>query len=333
MKPLRIIYTPDADRFRLSGISASFPKYKGDPETIAMRGAYANLRERVPDLPAVVGVATLDRIIRRYGFDMREEMKDYDMVRVTTTYIPLDIMDAVVQLKNEDASSLLGRNYVYRMLGFLLGHSSVLPGCGTPGWVHAALLFATTIPSMDACAQTIQSLTDKLREGGLDGASESQLQETVARLREMGDWGKVERARAWYYEKFEANRVSRGFPLVFMKPGLVPLELASVSLDDRYEGRVLAAGFEEGVRKYSTTPAEAEALLEQLRMIKDMFGRTTGFVSLGTLLESLPEPKTLITDLYLMDHFPELVKMGFEPVEYMPPGSAATDPTIEAAVR
>src|SRR5271157_3878609 len=102
MQPLRIIYTPNADGFRLRGVSACFPKYKGDPETNVMRGAYGELRRKVPDQPVIAGVASFDEISKQYGFRMRKEMERNGIIHMTTTYFPLDIMDAAIRLKGED---------------------------------------------------------------------------------------------------------------------------------------------------------------------------------------------------------------------------------------
>ncbi len=332
MPPLRIIYTPYADKFRLNSISSIFSKYRGDPETNAMREAYATLRERVPDLPEIVGVASLDEIMKRYEFRMRKEMETDGIVPMTTTYFPLDILDAAIKLRDEDSSTPLGAEYVIRTLMVLLAHPSMIPSMignqDRPGWVTEALLVGSSIPRMNQCAQLLQNLMDRMRETGEDDMLELEprLKDDVVFLREMGDWGKIERVRDWFYERFGANRVSRGFPLIFMKPALEMLELASVKLDDRYEERTWPEGLEGILRKVASTEDDAGKLLAELKCpAKDFFGRTERFVLIEELLGSLPEPKTLITDLYIVDHFPDLTKMGFEPLEYMPPGLVASE--------
>jgi hypothetical protein len=329
MPPLRIIYTPSADRFRINGVSACFPKYKGDPETNAMRKEYSELRKTLPDLPAVVGVATLDKVMKQYALEMRREVEEGGAEPVTTTYFPLDIMDAAIKLKDEDVSQPLAAHYVYRTLSVLFSYRGMIANKDVPGWVNNALLLGTCIANMDQCAHTIQNIVDTL--GGIErgealGALESGLKRTADRMFEMTDWGKIERAHGWFYERFMANRVSRGIPLIFMKTWLHRVEIASVSLDDRLEERTLPDGWGEGARKHSASETDADRMIEKLRgPAKDLFGQTVRVVEMDKLLESLPEPKTLITDLYIVDHFPDLAKIGFEPIEYIPPDRAASD--------
>jgi len=87
--------------------------------------------------------------------------------------------------------------------------------------------------------------------------------------------------------------------------------------------RVLPDGIEQALRDGCRLAGRADAderVAEMKGPAKDLFGSTKDCTTLGELLRSLPEPRTLITDLYIVDHFPELAEIGFEPVEYLPPG-------------
>jgi hypothetical protein len=327
MPPLRIIYTPDADKFRLACVSSCFPKFKGDPETNAMRESFSKLREKVPDLPAIVGVATFNDVLRAYTSKMREKMKGNDMAPMTTTYYPLDVMDAAMKLRDEDLANPLTAEYVYRSLSFLLLHHSVIVNDDAPGYVNSAIIIGPNIPGMELSARELQDLlceVGKTDDNGPRRKIEASLRRGLDFLSGTGSWEKIGRAREWFYERFGANQVSRGFPLFFMKPAYSVVELATVSLEDKYEERKLPDGFEEIFRagcRLAQGEVDADERLSELKgPAKDFFGRTESFTLMEELLGSLPDPKTLITDLYIVDHFPDLKKTGFTPIEYMLPG-------------
>ncbi|MFH1134278.1 MAG: hypothetical protein V1735_07375 [Nanoarchaeota archaeon] len=124
------------------------------------------------------------------------------------------------------------------------------------------------------------------------------------------------------------NRVPDHFPLLFLYPGYPPINLLEVSLDDRMEENETTRSFRESTTRFMggrPHPEEYEASLRCL--LTDRFGETNAHADLDSLLAALPEPKTLITDLFIVDHFPQLAEMGFEPVIF------PKDATVEGWMR
>ena len=114
--PIRIIYTPNADRFKFKDWSIGSEKYACDLEVIGMRQAYAELRSVAPELPQTVGVVTYNDCFKYHVENMRSEMAMHGVKHPTTTYLQLDLIDAVYRVKNEDISNLLMLESCYRTL-------------------------------------------------------------------------------------------------------------------------------------------------------------------------------------------------------------------------
>jgi hypothetical protein len=314
MQKLRIIYTPDAGKFRLRFPSTYFGKYKGDTETAAMRQAYAGLGAHVGSLPGTVGVVTYLDMTKQYADNMRKKMAEHGIRSPTTAYLPLDIMNAVMKLRNEDRDNPVTAQYVYRQTTLLCCHEAVLCEKRAPAHVRYGILIGSTIPNISQIVYGYQQLADKIRH--------DILKQTIKELSKIGTWKKLENARKYFYARFAANRVSRELPLFFLVPGTFPAELVSVGLDDRLDEPQLPEGFECALRrgcKGVKDEAYVEEMLAKLKgPIKDLFGRTERFDILKKLLEALPEPKTIITDIYIVDAIPQLRKADFESVEYSP---------------
>jgi hypothetical protein len=322
MQKLRIIYTPNADRFRLRFPSTHFSVYKGDSETVAMRQAYAGLRERMGGLPETVGVVTYPEIAKWHVEDMRKEMAEHGIKSPTTTYLPLDIMDAVMKLRDEDVGNTLTEQYVCRQATLLCSHQAVLCDEGVPPRVNSSILFGPSIPKADYFMHKLKQFADDKKHKKKLKKISMGLGHMMQDLGKIGTWKNLEMAKRHFYARFAANRVSRELPLCFIVPGAFPAELVSVGLDDRLEEPRLPRMLEGALRhwcKANENRAYAERILAETKnAAKDFFGRTEQFDLLERLLEALPGPKTIITDTYIVDALPKLRKMGFESAAYNP---------------
>lgn len=320
---LRIIYTPNADRFSYNDISIGFTKYVNDPETAGMRKAYAELKEGVIDLPKSVGVVTYNNMFKNEAKKLRDEMAAHGVKHPTTTYLPLDILESALRLKKEDVSNLLTGQYCYRSLFLLCTHASVLMDKSLPPKMQYGVALASAIPGMTNCLNNMSKLIAKLRELGKGHSGlVSKLSEEEAHLKELFTWSDIESLHAFILARFETNHVSRSFPLNFLPPYYLFPSIYSVSLLEKIEEMKSMAEFVRIIRlgcENSGDHARADEAIAHLKgLAKDFFGKTERVNSIKDLLDPLPEPKTIITDMYIMDHFPELQMHQMETIEYLP---------------
>ena len=119
---------------------------------------------------------------------------------------------------------------------------------------------------------------------------------------------------------FEAHKVSPDFPLYYTPPETAPVLFYSVSLDDSIEVPNFMPGLMEILELGAKASGMAEIpanVLQDVKMLeKDKFGETKILPNLDALLFTLPEPKTIITDLYVLSQCPSLREADFETVEF-----------------
>jgi hypothetical protein len=160
-----IIYTPDADKFRLDDVAMHFSRHPDDPEVIALRKYFGLLRQAFPGMPTEVGVVTYNTLFKRDARERLENRKqDKDFFPKVTSYAPLDVMDAVMKLKDEDISNPITLELVYRSLNYILMDPSV--GCdrSLPPEVQIATLYAPNMPFTNISQGSLLQLQIKLRQ-------------------------------------------------------------------------------------------------------------------------------------------------------------------------
>lgn len=317
----KVVYVRDAHRFILDEF-LMFDRSVGDPAVDSLRKNYAELRQKV-NLPEMVGVVTYSSIIRRECDRYLAELEPEENKRTTAHYIPLEALERMLMIKGElevDGKNSLTREYAYRMLGALALNSLILLERNKPQQA-AYLMAASNIPHALYAIEILADMHRTFKESGNDlPAAEHIFQEARRVMDSMASWQGIEELHSIIKTRFALNRVSREFPLRFQPQGWIPPALYSVSLVERvevgkgYEGIVdlLTAGSKASGQE--RIPQDIMDHIEQLYK-KDKFGATKRADKFGDLLLSLPEPKTIITDTYIADAFPEIVENYFESVE------------------
>ncbi len=121
-------------------------------------------------------------------------------------------------------------------------------------------------------------------------------------------------------QRFAANHVSGDFPLFYVPKDSQMNYTFSVSLEEHVERDpiidTMLGYIAEGCKASGMEEIPEEMRWEIERLQKDRFGKTKMFGSLDGLLEELPEQKVIVTDVYIVDHFPELKRMDFQTHEF-----------------
>jgi len=310
---IRIIYTPDADEFKLPDREMFGLRNPGDPLLQKLRGNYAQLRERdFQDLPEKVGVVSYDMSFRRFSRDNLKEVGDS-----STTYLPLAVVDKMLELKSEDMDNPVARSYVDRALDVLMAPLMMsIP----PNILGNKLMALGALGAAKGTSNHIKSLERDLQ--GMGGNSEMLgiIRETIKKIDEVyPDFKDIEEMRERVLERFKLNKVSEDFPLYFLDSRSPPSNYL-VGLEDKIE----KSGIWESMMGYIKLGCEAsgydeipEDVQRELdKYDRDVFAQTQRVDSLDAMIKALPEPKTIITDVYIADCFPGLVDRGFEAHEF-----------------
>src|SRR3989338_575629 len=119
MSELRIIYTPDAENFRIDKLIPHQVRYLSDHLSQKLRESYQKLRAQMPDLPSKVGIVNYDIISKRF-------IRARSPENPSTYYYPLDIFEKILALE-EDGTSLskIGLEYIRRESAALLCNDSI----------------------------------------------------------------------------------------------------------------------------------------------------------------------------------------------------------------
>lgn len=154
------------------------------------------------------------------------------------------------------------------------------------------------------------------------------LREIIETLEEVRDnidkaipeWELIERLKAKIETRFKANKVSETFPLYFIPLGAVNPHLFFVSLKEEIETpeyvhkflELIKAGCKASGMKEVPEKMRREVMIGQ----KDKFGKTLEIEGIEHLLSQLSPPKTIISDIYMVDRFPELQEADLETHEF-----------------
>src|SRR3989344_964028 len=299
MAELRIVYTPDAKNFRIDNLIPYLVRYTADPSSERLRNSYQKLRAELPDLPPKVGVVTFDVITKAFHHKTLENS--------STPYYPLEIFERVLALEGEGCSKI-AIEYFMRETESLVLHYSVL---NNPK--REIRRMAIRIPFI----QKFKEISSNLKEiGKLDRIADhvdiEHLKELIGQLKI--DFEDVRGVYQIILKDFEQNKVSREFPLFYQHWSYSEHELGIVSLIDETEPLDSVKELFELAKKMGYKQTIDKFTKDSPKI--DKFGETTHVDGLETLLQSLPQPKTIITDTYVVTLFPQLAEQGFSSHEF-----------------
>jgi len=290
MPELRIVYTPEASYYRRGDIDMHAHMEPQDKKILKLRERYAALKEVVPDLPEKVGIVSYTEIFKRHSLRHSEQIDN-----PTTNYLPLDIMEQILALKDLDFKDSLVREYAKRTLMYLTENATLHQDRSLPVRLKLAALLSCAIPGFENVANGYKDVREYNKDNEVFKDLRPSVDAVITTLTEQyTSWQDLDDLYDLFVSRFNANRVSREFPLIYLSPGYLFPELHVVSLRDEIET--------------SLRDTDHFAETEQLWCVEDI----------SELLEKLPEPKTIITDVYIVDRFPELADMDFEAVEFNP---------------
>lgn len=320
MSELQIIYTPEADNLRLSDIEMIGPRQPGDPLLKNLRDNYQKLRGKITDLPSKVGIVTYEFLFKQYSREMLEEVKSSQLINSTTNYILLDVFREALNLRNENyLDNALAENMVYRNMMYLMSHECV---CLDRELISKkAVFFSSTISSAERVIGGFNQSLEKLKELDEGGKLTSSIENITEKLKEIyPNFNQLEEVHQEIKKRLKANKVSESFPLYFLHRDYFFASMYSVSLAEKIETPDYLPRFLEYIKEGCKASGLNEIPENVKKMIivgqKDRFGETKRINTLNELLDKLPNPKTIITDMYIVDRFPELAKIGFDSYEF-----------------
>jgi hypothetical protein len=308
MTDIQIVYTPDAEQFILDPFT-NFHRHPTNPKVLQLRENYKMLKQAFPELPAEVGVVAYCDLFKKFTREQHEiRSQDRDFYPVVTFYPPLDVLDSMMKLKHEDISDTIAEQYVYRALTLLVMDPALPFDEGLPSYVKPLLYMLPNMPSYHKTADIVAATYNEFNAKG--GELTADQKEGVRLRREVcGSWDTIEELRAFVKERFEANKVRRDFPLIYV-PTIFHPSIYHVVLDDRVETPQCSLDLLEIVRRgcevQGLTEIPENVKTQLLATQKDHYGTTLQLSSMEDLLDKLLAPKTIITDAYIADRFPDL---------------------------
>ncbi len=240
----------------------------------------------------------------------------------------LDIFKQVLKLENLDFDNPLNVNYAVRAINRIVSHPAII--LDDKLMYRPAVFYSSNMPNFIIIQEEFEEEFEKVKQKKPETSEQEELKKNLVSILEKGlgiikKFPNFNDLRGFYEEvkeKFEKNKVSREFPLYFL-PLNYSSSLYTVSLDEGIE--VLDSFSEimeyillgEGVERPEDLPEPIQKKLDKLK--RDKFGETKRVESLDELLRKLPEPQTIITDVYIADCFPQLAENGFEAYEFRLP--------------
>jgi len=311
MANLRIIYAPETDNFRLGDVDMYGDRYVGDSLLGKLRKNYGALKEAFKELPSKVGVVTYPFLLKNESHKMFGKIEN-----PSTHYMPLAILKKILDFEESlDLDNPLAVEHFYRATNLLISN----PAC-LDLRARKEVCGSMTIPAAEKAKAKLRDASKRYLDAGNQEISKG-LNEVLKIFNEIyPTFEDLERVYKEVQKNFDRNKVSANFPLYFLPTDFFLPSLFSVSLEEKIErGHIidtilecLKAGCEATDQR--EIPEDVRKSLEVLQ--KDRFGQTKSFENLDDLLNSLPLPKTIITDTYIVDNFPKLVEIGFEAYEF-----------------
>lgn len=317
MSDIHIVYTEETSHFKMHIPLEGPGEQITNPDAERLRSSYLQLREVVPGLPQRVGVVTYDNAFKRLSREELKERREDDSIAHVTSYGPLDILEAALSLRGEDVSSHVTMQYVSRTLECLIMYGSIGLDHTLPSKARGHWTLASISPVAVHVASEVERVASIVDQTKLRGRAPNlhELSEMVRAT--YPSWEDLQKIHDYLLARFEANRVSREFPLNFMPPGNVSTALYTVDTHGERKLPSALAGAIESLRKLSGDeefPPDVLADFDKHQV--DTFGITRTAGNLAILLEKLPKPATIITDIYIVDAFPELRAGNLKTTEF-----------------
>ena len=312
---LQIIYTPDASDFMLDHSRIGHLMPTCDEAVQRLRQNYPQLKEQVGDLPAKVGIVTYFDRVKHHLRDFFQDTESLDSGDGRNYFLVLNVLRRGAETADWDLNDPIKNEFAYRVLSRMLMHHTISNDSDLRS--RKEIFLASTLPINRS------TLTDlrKIPISDDIGAGYEKLTESIRKLLQI--LPSYEDFLGTYQEMqalFEAHKVSPDFPLYYTPPETAPVLFYSVSLDDSIEVPNFMPGLMEILELGAKASGMAEIpanVLQDVKMLeKDKFGETKILPNLDALLFTLPEPKTIITDLYVLSQCPSLREADFETVEF-----------------
>ncbi|MFH1358924.1 MAG: hypothetical protein ABIH37_03495 [archaeon] len=302
MENIRVVYTPDISLFGIND-SASYV-YQDNSRVIGKK--LRLLRTRIPDTPDYVG------IISTLGGTKLEFRRAHEEINNPSTYYtPLAIFDEALALMDNPIESGVDADYRRRGLSRMFSNIALSNLC------------TTRLPELELGVLSAIPVYLRLRKEVVMYRDEAYLEKNDPFLRELGRLVQIlpgcERIRFSHQvleDKFKKNKINRNFPLFFVPSNLKNQPLRNIFypffLDIKLRpNEVVAEDIQQFIDSHDQLFQHMnQPPTENYVSLRDNLLRPVVTInvcrSLEKLLERLPEPKTIITDVYIVDHFPEL---------------------------
>lgn len=321
-KPI-IVYVQDVEPLKLIGLLSEDQRYVGDPDIHALKAVYEQVRKKLPDLPAKVGVCTYHPVSKRHIKQIREEISEYPTLEGKTLsgYPELDVIEEMMAIGRTDLKQPLAEFMVYRNLMLLASCPLLTCDKGIED-LKGTLMMASTIPDRykinGRLGDILKDIQDKTRpEFQPMIAIVSDCIEALNKM--IPDWTCFESLYQRVKSRFDKNKVSRNFPLNVAPYGWFFPQLVSVSLEEGVDKPeyvdMIMPYLIAGAKAHGLTEVPERELAEINRFNKERFGRTKTLNSLDGLLEDLPERKIIFADVPIVDAISQIEEMPFDTLE------------------
>jgi hypothetical protein len=284
-------------------------KRPGDPVTQALRNNYAALRQAVPELPEAVGVVTYHEVNKCSCVHMRNDLRSSGFLGREPRYAELDMLEALLKMRDQDISDPLVEESIYRVSMYLLPLIMMDKEVDALGYRGSMLAFPFAITSFPMIASIFDKIADMPAthrdfSGVLKRADEIK--------RELPNWDTLQSIHDHVAARFAKNRVSRDFPLYSFPPGWLLVKTYGVGLRDE----IVTPGDISKILSVFKGEDLEDVTKAMAVHLQDLFGVTVPVHGFDQLMASLPQPRTLITDLYIVDEVPQIADMDYITQEF-----------------
>jgi hypothetical protein len=285
---IRVIYTPNVEKF--------FRIHYGMAETPDIPLFAANkmgLRENIDGLksahtwlPANVGVVTYHYLIKAFQDGSRQRRAESEYYPGVSYFANLDAMEAIKRILDTEPKTRIEKEHAYRTITYIvyLANTEVKLVRGE------LMAFYSISPELDEVGKIIEKIEEK--------GCQLDLEKINGVLRTLKRYLLIDGGIARVKEKFDRNMAPRDYP-VYSCSGLGPAWILTGKLDET------VAELPELTETLSKRfGIELEPCMDKFRMTD--IGKTTPTDSLEILLSKISNPRTIITDIHLVDQFPQL---------------------------
>ncbi len=310
MSKLQIVYKQDTDQFRTDP-EGDFSCIRFNQVGLhGLKSNYDKLRSKI-NIPSNVGIVT-------FPICTRSLCKSIPPVEGSATnHRLLAVLENILELEKEPQDSFIDTEFVYRQMGVLMHHRAIT---WDEDFFNKYLILFAHVSCSPAAKRVFNEVIQTF-----DGIDEDtpQLNKILATARKMIETYPSFKDVGVVKEKIEAqfkrNKVSKEFPLFYL-PTCLKYEPLSFFLFDLTE-KLVYSPMDKVLIEWLKTYHEHDSAFDSLRKETEkkkglVFGETQVRKSLDDLLRDLPEPKTILTDIYPSDNCPELLEREFEAFEF-----------------